>query len=232
MEERYDTLSDAGMKSIFDYQQKYGKAAMPHIVIIIDELADLMMTVGKDCEELIARLAQMARAAGIHMIVATQRPSVNVITGLIKVNFPSRMSFKVISKIDSRTILDCSGAEKLLGMGDMLFLDQSGMIKRAHGAYVKDSEIEAVVNHIKNERPVEYESLELFIQSQVEPDNQQDSIYDEVVQFVQTIDEISISLLQRKFRLGYNRSAKIIDTLESRGGITGADGSKMRRVLR
>jgi DNA segregation ATPase FtsK/SpoIIIE-like protein len=232
MEERYTELARAGVRNVQEYQEKFGIAAMPYMVIVIDELADLMMTVGKDVEELIARLAQMARASGIHMIVATQRPSVDVITGLIKVNFPSRIAFKVTSKIDSRTILDCSGAEKLLGRGDMLFLNQKGMLSRVHGAYVKDSEINAVVQHIKRQRTVKYQELDLFAQKVAEDAIIEDDLYHEVVVFVESLDQVSISLLQRTFRIGYNRSARLIDTLEAHGVIMPADGGKMRKVLR
>lgn len=229
MEERYDTMAKSGVRNVTEYQKKYGVEAMPYLVVVIDELADLMMTVGKEVEELIARLAQMARAAGIHMVVATQRPSVDVITGLIKVNFPSRMAFKVTSKIDSRTILDSAGAEKLLGKGDMLYIDASGMMQRVHGAYVQDSEINGVVAHIKEQREVQYQELEYLIK-QAEEDEASDPLYGEVCSFVESLEEVSISLLQRKFRIGYNRSARLIDSLESRGIVLPADGGKMRKV--
>ena len=233
MEKRYAQMAEVGARNIYDYNTLQ-LDSMSHIVIIIDELADLMMTTGKDVEDLIARLAQMSRAAGIHLIIATQRPSVDVITGLIKVNFPARIAFKVTSKIDSRTILDCSGADKLLGKGDMLFLDTQGALKRVHGAYVTDQEIQAVVGHIKQQQPCSYTELETTLLS---GDTMGDSIADEllykdVIEFLMQVEEISISLLQRKFRIGYNRSARIIDTLESQGRIITIDGSKMRKVLR
>src|SRR5437016_3744606 len=174
----------------------------------------------------------MARAAGIHMMVATQRPSVDVITGLIKVNFPSRISFRVTSKIDSRTILDCNGADKLLGRGDMLFLDVSdALLKRVHGAYVSDKEIAQVVAHIKNERTVEYLDLSCLAVDDRLNDDQADELFVAVCEFINEIDEISISLLQRKFRIGYNRSARIMDMLESRGRIMPSHGGKMRKVI-
>jgi len=190
------------------------------------------MLTGKEVEDLITRIAQMARAAGIHLIIATQRPSVDVITGLIKVNFPSRVSFRVSSKIDSRTILDASGAEKLLGRGDMLFMDSSSaQLKRIHGAYVSDADIQKVVNHIKQEQEVHYLELmqERIPDGLLEADDQ---MYQEIVDYLEQIDEVSISLLQRKFRIGYNRSARIIETLESQGYITSSQGGKTRKVVR
>jgi S-DNA-T family DNA segregation ATPase FtsK/SpoIIIE len=237
MEERYEMMSRVGVRNVKDYNMqcsKIGLEPLPYIVVIIDELADLMMTTGRDIEDLIARITQMARAAGIHMIVATQRPSVDVITGLIKVNFPSRVSFRVTSKVDSRTILDCSGADKLLGRGDMLFLDSTtSLLKRVHGAYVSDEEIEQVVSHIKSERQVEYLDIAQELASG-DGDTQEgdEELLQQVVCFLDEIEDVSISLLQRKFRIGYNRSARIIDLLESRGLIMPADGGKTRKVVR
>lgn len=231
MEERYQLLATAGVRHVSEYHKKFGIAAMPYMVIVIDELADLMMTSGRDVEELIARLAQMARAAGIHLIIATQRPSVDVITGLIKVNFPSRIACKVISKVDSRTILDCSGAEKLLGKGDMLFLNHKGLLARVHGAYVKDAEIAAVVEYIKKQRTVVYQELNVAADGD-DVAYEEDPLYSDVVAFVTTLPQVSISLLQRRFRIGYNRSARLIDTLEARGVLMPADGGKFRKVLR
>jgi len=177
----------------------------------------------------------MARAAGIHMIVATQRPSVDVITGLIKVNFPSRISFRVTSKVDSRTILDMGGAEKLLGRGDMLFMNSHAAFpQRIHGAYVSNSEIEIIVKHIRQEREIQYESyqdLEKAAESGESLLDGDDKLYLEVVEFLSEVDEISISLLQRKFRIGYNRSARIMETLETHGHIISHDGGKMRKVV-
>ncbi len=236
MEERYEKMAQHGVRNIGDYKKAaIGQTEpMPYIVVVIDELADLMMTAGKDVEELITRLSQMARAAGIHLIVATQRPSVDVITGLIKVNFPSRISFRVTSKIDSRTILDCAGADKLLGRGDMLFLDaSSSSLQRVHGAYVTDKEISALVTHIRAERPTQYLSWELEVREHegllTEED---DELYKNIILFLNDIDEISISLLQRRFRIGYNRSARIIDALEAQGKILPSDGGKLRKVIR
>ncbi len=208
---------------------------MPLIVVIIDELADLMMTAGKAVEDSIARIAQMARAAGIHMIIATQRPSVDVITGMIKVNFPNRVAFKVTSKIDSRTILDAGGAEKLLGRGDMLFLDATkSHLVRVHGAYISDAEIHDVVAAIKRQCKAQY--LDIFEQfGQHEADellDGDDELYQEIVEFVQELDEVSISMLQRRFRIGYNRSARMVSMLESKGLIMSVEGGKTKRVVK
>lgn len=239
MEQRYETMAERGVRNILDYQQMAQKNSdwekMPFMVVIIDELADLMMTAGKAVEDSIARIAQMARAAGIHMIVATQRPSVDVITGMIKVNFPNRISFKVTSKIDSRTILDTSGAEKLLGRGDMLFLDASNShLVRVHGAYIADEQIHDIVGQIKSQRKVEYLDISTFFAQQEESEmsDGDDDLYQEVLDLLKEIDEVSISLLQRRFRIGYNRSARIIELLESKGLIMPADGGKMRRVVK
>ncbi|KKP35528.1 MAG: translocase FtsK protein [candidate division TM6 bacterium GW2011_GWF2_32_72] len=238
MEERYEKMAKTGARNVFDYRlicEKENKQdEMPFIVVVIDELADLMMCVGREIEDLIARIAQMARAAGIHLLVATQRPSVDVITGLIKVNFPSRVSFRVTSKVDSRTILDACGAEKLLGKGDMLFLDSNGSsLQRVHGAYVSNDEIFKLANFIRSQQKVQYLDLteELAVENNIllEAD---DELYKEVLEFVSEMDEISISLLQRKFRIGYNRSARIMDMLEFEGQILPSDGGKMRKVLR
>lgn len=239
MEERYKIMASHGVRNLPDYQAaaKLNKdmEPMPFIVVIIDELADLMMTAGKAVEDSIARLAQMARAAGIHMIIATQRPSVDVITGMIKVNFPNRVAFKVTSKIDSRTILDTSGAEKLLGRGDMLFLDASkSNLVRVHGAYVSDAEINGVVAQIKAQQTVQY--LDVFEQFGNQKDDElldaDDELYQDVISLLKDLDEVSISMLQRRFRIGYNRSARIISLLESKGLIMSIEGGKTRRVVR
>lgn len=237
MEERYEFMAKKSVRSITDYHMRYGAEAvkeMPYIVVIIDELADLMMTAGKQVEEWLARIAQMARASGIHMIVATQRPSVDVITGLIKVNFPSRISFRVTSKVDSRTILDTIGAEKLLGRGDMLFLDpQSSQLRRVHGAYVTDEEIIRVVNHIHAERKVDYLDLDVNVSFEDRAIRaEDDGLFQEVLKFLDEVDEISISLLQRRFRIGFNRSARIIEVLEVQGLVASSDGGKTRKVIR
>ncbi|OGB97878.1 hypothetical protein A3F06_04420 [candidate division TM6 bacterium RIFCSPHIGHO2_12_FULL_36_22] len=239
MERRYDIMAKKGVRNILEYHKQFGKEGkkeMPFIVLVIDELADLMMTTGKHIEDLIVRVAQMARAAGIHMIVATQRPSVDVITGLIKVNFPSRISFRVTSKVDSRTILDMGGAEKLLGRGDMLFMNSHAATpQRIHGAYVSNQEIETVINHIRQERAPqysEYESLEKSSEAADSLFDGDDALYNDVLDFLHEVDEVSISLLQRKFRIGYNRSARIMEVLEIQGHIISLEGGKMRKVVR
>ena len=234
-------MAEVGVKNIFEYhkleEQRTDLEHMPFIVLMIDELADLMMTTGKEIEGMIARIAQMSRAAGIHMIVATQRPSVDVITGLIKVNFPNRISFKVTSKVDSRTILDEVGAERLLGKGDMLFIDSKDPhIRRVHGAYVSDDQIAYLVRHIETQQKPEFLDINDFF---AQPEQGDDSLYDtdqdlyqQVVDMLQDCDEVSISMIQRRFRIGFNRSARIIETLEARGLIMPNDGSKMRKVVK
>lgn len=230
MTERYERMAKVGVRQAKEYHAIYHD--MPPIVIVIDEFADLMITTGKEVEELIVRLAQMARAAGIHIILATQRPSVDVITGLIKVNFPARIAFKVTSKIDSRTIIDTMGADKLLGKGDMLFLDNQGALNRIHGAYISDAEIASVVSQVKKYGEPIYETISETVQEKDGDIDEADrQMFEEIVNYVRQCDEISISLLQRKFRIGYNRSARMMDTLESRGIILPSDGGKMRKVL-
>ena len=225
---------------------------MPQIVIIIDELADLMMVASKEIEESVIRLAQKARAAGIHLIIATQRPSVDVITGLIKANIPSRIAFAVTSQVDSRTILDGGGAEKLLGRGDMLF-HPIGMSKpmRVQGAFVSDSEIEALVEYIKNTFGiVEYSrEIETSIENEankkkngntasvgedadfIDDCDSDESLIREAADLAFEYNQISTSFLQRKLRLGYSRASRIVDSLEERGLISPADGSKPRKVI-
>ncbi len=238
MEKRYQMLSQAGVRSIERYNIKI-EDKLPYIVIVIDELADLMMVAGKDVEMQIARLAQKARAAGIHLIVATQRPSVDVITGLIKANFPSRISFKVSSKVDSRTILDTVGAEKLLGNGDMLFMPpgKSDLI-RLHGAYIGDREIEAVAEFWKKQAEPEYRD-DIFEKPKINGTGEDknylreeyDELYDEAVEFVTSLGYASASLLQRQFKIGYNRAARLIEMMEKDGIVGPAQGSKPREVL-
>ncbi len=231
MEQRYQQMAHAGVRNIQEFHRVNSCAEMPYIVVVIDELADLMMVAGKELDIPLIRLAQMARAAGIHLIVATQRPSVDVLTGLVKVNFPARIAFKVASKTDARTILDQSGAERLLGRGDMLLLDPRGSLERIQGAFVRDEEVRDIVTHIKGQRGTDY----LVI-----PDEQAagtagaelDPLFPQIVDFVRTVDEISISLIQRRFRIGYNRSARLVDQLESKGVILPSQGGKMRRVAR
>ena len=253
MGDRYDKFADAGVRDIASFNDlverhntnlKTGETPMtrlPHIVIIIDELADLMSVAKKDVEMSIQRLTQLSRACGMHMIVATQRPSTDVITGLIKSNIPSRISFAVSSSIDSRTIIDSVGAEKLLGYGDMLYKpqDENAPI-RIQGAFVSDKEISNITSFVKKEASPEYEDsyFELMRNENssaafaytAEGGNSKDSLYDEVVEYVKEAQKASTSLLQRKFGIGYNRSARIIDQLEENGVIGPANGSKPREV--
>lgn len=208
---------------------------LPRIVIVIDELADLMMTVGRDIEEYITRLAQKARAAGIHMILATQRPSVDVITGLIKANFPARISFQVTSRVDSRTILDAIGAERLLGDGDMLFLPPgTARLVRIHGAYVSDQEIRKVVEFVKQQAKPRYR-LEVFearkhLEGAEWNDEDYDEMYDQAVAIVTETQQASISMIQRRLRVGYNRAARMIEQMEREGIVGPAEGGKPREV--
>jgi DNA segregation ATPase FtsK/SpoIIIE, S-DNA-T family len=209
---------------------------LPYIVIIIDELADLMMVAQRNVEESLTRLAQMARAAGIHLILATQRPSVDVITGIIKANFPTRISFKVSSKVDSRTILDQMGAEKLLGAGDMLFIPPgSSRLTRIHGAYVSDPEIERIVDFVKKQgKPAYDESITEYEPTEADgerPDADFDEKYDQAVALVTDLGQASISLVQRYMKIGYNRAARIIERMEAEGVVGPTDGAKPRKVL-
>ncbi len=236
MDTRYTALAAAGVRSIAEYNKLTGPdhRAMPYIVVIIDELADLMMVAGKDVEAHIVRIAQMARAAGIHMILATQRPSVEVVTGLIKVNFPSRIAFRVSSKVDSRTILDTQGAEKLLGRGDMLWMQASSSeLKRVHGALVTDHEVERITDHLRDQQAVQYVDLDevLLRTNRGIVDDIDDELYGQVRTLISTMDEISISMIQRHYRIGFNRSARLIEKLEMDGLIAPAQGSKPRKVL-
>lgn len=234
MEQRYEQMAQAGVRNITDYHKLTSSTQMPYLVVIIDELADLMMTAGNEIEDLITRLSQMSRAAGIHLMVATQRPSVDVITGLIKVNFPSRISFRVSSKVDSRIILDSPGADKLLGRGDMLFLDANhALLQRVHGAYITDKEINTLVTHIKAQRRPDYLTIESIMPSSDDQLHEHDDqLFKDVMGYINEVDEVSISMLQRRFRIGYNRSARIIEALESYGKILPSDGGKTRKVIR
>jgi len=211
---------------------------LPYIVVVVDEFADMIMVVGKEVEQLIARIAQKARAAGIHLILATQRPSVNVITGLIKANIPTRISFMVNTKIDSRTILDQGGAEQLLGMGDMLFMPPgTGSPKRVHGAFMSDEEVHAVAEFVKSQGEPQY--LESVTQANqmdssnktLEEDAEQDMLYDQVVAFVIDNQRVSVSLVQRQFKIGYNRAARIVEAMESAGVVSPMKANGNRDVL-
>jgi S-DNA-T family DNA segregation ATPase FtsK/SpoIIIE len=263
MEKRYRLMSAVGVRNLAGFNQKIrdaeaaGKklgnpfsltpeapeplATLPLIVVVIDELADLMMVAGKKIEELIARLAQKARAAGIHLILATQRPSVDVITGLIKANIPTRVAFQVSSKIDSRTILDQMGAESLLGQGDMLFLPPgTGYPQRVHGAFVADEEVHRIVEYLKQFGEPQYEegildgpasegaTQDLFGDA---PDAEADPLYDEAVAFVVRTRRASISSVQRQLRIGYNRAARLVEQMETAGLVSSMGINGSREVL-
>jgi S-DNA-T family DNA segregation ATPase FtsK/SpoIIIE len=267
MERRYKLMSKLGVRNLAGYNNKIDEAAkrdeklpnpfsltpdepepltrLPNIVVVIDELADLMMVVGKKVEELIARIAQKARAAGIHLILATQRPSVDVITGLIKANVPTRMAFQVSSKIDSRTILDQQGAESLLGMGDMLYLPPgSGLPVRVHGAFVSDEEVHRVVDKLKEQGEPNY--IEGILEGGVtgegdegsagaggsgSGDGESDPLYDQAVDVVLKNKRASISLVQRHLRIGYNRAARLLEQMENSGVVSAMSSNGNREIL-
>ena len=247
MERRYQLFAAGGVRNITEYNQKVAKnnadktntvmEKLPYIVVIVDELSDLMMVAGHDVEDAIVRLAQMARAAGIHMILATQRPSVDVITGLIKANVPSRISFAVSSGVDSRTILDQVGAEKLLGRGDMLFLPiGAAKPERVQGAFISVNEVEKIVSWVKEQQEAVYN--EDMIPSKNDSESQtdgedepEDEFYDQAVALVRKQQSASVSMLQRRFRIGYNRAARIVDAMEAKGIVGPSEGSKPRQVL-
>ncbi|MFD1450462.1 MULTISPECIES: DNA translocase FtsK [Oceanobacillus] len=243
MERRYDLFSDSGTRNMEGYnayvrkqnadadaeeQQPY----LPYIVVLVDELADLMMVASNDVEDAITRLAQMARAAGIHIIIATQRPSVDVITGVIKANIPSRIAFSVSSTTDSRTILDSGGAEKLLGRGDMLYLP-SGSSKptRVQGAFLSDEEVERIVDHCIEQQQASYQEEMIPEETNEVMEEVDDELYDDAVQMITEMQSASVSMLQRRFRIGYTRAARLIDAMEARGIVGPYEGSKPRSVL-
>lgn len=246
MDMRYDLLKDAGCRNLKEYNHKFverrlspekGHRFMPYIVLVIDELADLMMTAGKEVEQPIARLAQLARAIGIHLVVATQRPSVNVITGIIKANFPARLSFKVTSKIDSRTILDTGGADQLVGQGDMLLSTGSDII-RLQCAFVDTPEVDRICDFIGNQRGYdsayilpEYEGDESGEEKSEFDQANRDPLFEDAARVIVTHQQGSTSLLQRRLKLGYNRAGRLIDQLESAGVVGPFEGSKAREVL-
>ncbi len=251
MERRYNDIARAGVRNIGDYNAKLRELgaerpagtedleAMPYLVIIIDELADLMLTAAKEVETSIVRLAQLARAAGIHLILATQRPSVDVVTGLIKANFPCRVSYQVTSKHDSRTILDTSGAEHLLGKGDMLFKPGGGKFRRMHGAFVTDRNVAAVCDYWRARQKPDYrldfsewgaDDADNGLSGGTAGDIASDPMYAEAVEFVRSQGKASISLIQRRFRIGFNKAARLIEQMEKDGIVGPADGSKPRPV--
>jgi S-DNA-T family DNA segregation ATPase FtsK/SpoIIIE len=246
MEERYRLLAAKGVRNIAAYNRlaeeevegQGGEAAtssppLPFLVVIIDELADLMMTASAEVETAVTRLAQMARGVGIHLILATQRPSVDVITGLIKANFPSRISFQVSSKTDSRTILDMNGAEQLLGNGDMLYLPPgSSKPVRIHGCYISDEEIARVVSFLKTENEP-WKRLPLFEKSEAKELSEEeiDELYRQAVDLVVTNRQASISMIQRRLRVGYNRAARMIERMEEEGIVSATQSGKPREVL-
>jgi S-DNA-T family DNA segregation ATPase FtsK/SpoIIIE len=245
MEERYRTLAGLGVRNIAEYmelaQERDDLEPMPYLVIVIDELADLMMQAAAEFEHSICRIAQLARAVGIHLVVATQRPSVNVVTGTIKANIPSRIAFAVSSQTDSRVILDQVGADRLIGQGDMLYspIDASKP-KRIQGAYVSAKEINRVVQYLQSWGEPDFELEPLPVDTMKEPvdlptgiddEGVDDDLFGEIVGFVTSQKRVSTSMLQRKFRIGYNRAARLIDVLEEKGLVGPADGSKPRKVI-
>ncbi|WP_461832885.1 DNA translocase FtsK [Desulfothermus sp.] len=248
MEYRYDKMAEIGARNIYGYNEKIKKgdiqdsnqSPMPYLVIVIDEMADLMLTAGKEAEAKIIRLAQLARAAGIHLILATQRPSVDVVTGLIKANFPARVAFQVTSKHDSRTILDNVGAEHLLGKGDMLFKPPAGRIQRIHGAYISDGEINRIIKFWEQKYPkTDHMDLkEWKIEKEQDKridsgdDEYSDPLYQDAVKFVMEQDRISISMLQRYLRIGFNKAARFVEMMEKEGIIGPQEGSKPRIVIK
>jgi S-DNA-T family DNA segregation ATPase FtsK/SpoIIIE len=257
MERRYNLLAKIGARDIWAYNQKIVRSQtgkligdsgeneengeippqkLPWIVIVIDELANLMTVATREVEWLLARLAQMARAAGIHLLVATQRPSVDIITGTIKANFAARISFRLATKTDSRIILDCNGAENLLNQGDMLFLSpRTGRITRIQGPFLSDDEIIRIVEFLKSQAKPEYQELHLENAEDISDENPieiTDEKYQEAVALVTNLGQASISLIQRKLRIGYNRAARIIEKMEEEGIVGPSDGVKPREVLR
>ncbi len=251
MERRYTLLSDKGVRNIEVYNRKIRKDKglpaepevaertdehIPYIIIIIDELSDLMMVSSREVEESLTRLAQMARAAGIHLIIATQRPSVDVLTGIIKANFPTRISFQVSSRVDSRTILDSMGAEHLLGDGDMLFLPPGvGKLTRIHGAYVSEDEVKRVASFLRAQMKPEYDRsvvADITVEEGVEDvGGDQDEKYQDAVELVRQTGQASISMVQRRLRVGYNRAARMIEAMEKQGIVGPSDGVRPREVL-
>ncbi len=235
MENRYKLMTSVGVKNIDGYNSK-NKRHMPYIVLIVDEMSDLMLIAGKEIENYIQRLSQMARAAGIHIIMATQRPSVDVITGTIKANFPTRISFQVSSKIDSRTILGEQGAEQLLGKGDMLFMSSANRIIRIHGTYVSESEIEKVNSFLRSQGKPDYIDEITIVKdnqnySNDNEDSEKDELYFKALDLVKMEKKASTSFLQRRLQIGYNRAARIMEMMEKEGVVGQANHVGKREIL-
>jgi len=235
MENIYRLMTKEGVRNIDGYNAKHS-LAMPYIVVIVDEMSDLMLVAGKEIENYIQKLSQMARAAGIHIIMATQRPSVDVITGTIKANFPTRVSFQVTSKIDSRTILGEQGAEQLLGKGDMLYMTSANRIIRIHAPYVSENEIEKVNNFLRSQAEPDYidEILNFADEKEISENNSdesRDELYDTALEIIKSEGKASTSFLQRKLQIGYNRAARIIDMMEENGIVSKANHVGKREVL-
>ena len=236
MESRYRLMTKEGVRNIDGYNSKH-KLPMPYIVVVVDEMSDLMLVAGKEIENYIQKLSQMARAAGIHIIMATQRPSVDVITGTIKANFPTRISFQVTSKIDSRTILGEQGAEQLLGKGDMLYMSSANKIVRIHAPFVSDNEIEKINNFLRSQAEPDYvdEILNFVDEKEINENSKnhsdKDELYETAVDIIKTEGKASTSFLQRKLQIGYNRAARIIDMMEAEGLVSKANHVGKRDVL-
>ena len=234
MESRYRLMSSEGVRNIDGYNEKH-KLKMPYIVVVVDEMSDLMLVSGKEIEGYVQKLSAMARAAGIHIIMATQRPSVDVITGTIKANFPTRISFQVSSKIDSKTVLGEQGAEQLLGKGDMLFMSSANKIFRIHGPYVSESEIEKVNSFLRSQGNPDYID-EITVNNKsdtkdIVSEEGQDELYEMALKIVKTEKKASTSFLQRKLQIGYNRAARIVDQMEDNGVVSKANHVGKREVL-
>tara|TARA_B100000513_G_scaffold136897_1_gene61907 strand:- start:8 stop:943 length:936 start_codon:yes stop_codon:yes gene_type:complete len=235
MESRYRLMTKEGVRNIDSYNTKH-KLPMPYIVVVVDEMSDLMLVAGKEIENYIQKLSQMARAAGIHIIMATQRPSVDVITGTIKANFPTRISFQVTSKIDSRTILGEQGAEQLLGKGDMLYMSSANRIVRIHAPFVSDGEIEQINNFLRSQAEPDYVDEILNFADEKEMGDKQnlgdkDELYQQALEIIRSEGKASTSFLQRKLQIGYNRAARIIDMMEADGIVSKANHVGKRDVL-
>jgi S-DNA-T family DNA segregation ATPase FtsK/SpoIIIE len=235
MESRYRLMTKEGVRNIDSYNSKH-KLPMPYIVVVVDEMSDLMLVAGKEIENYIQKLSQMARAAGIHIIMATQRPSVDVITGTIKANFPTRISFQVTSKIDSRTILGEQGAEQLLGKGDMLYMSSANRIVRIHAPFVSDDEIEKINNSLRSQAEPDYidEILNFADEKEmgdIQSQGDKDELYQSALEIIRSEGKASTSFLQRKLQLGYNRAARIIDMMEADGIVSKANHVGKREVL-